>query len=188
MVLDPVHDRSPVAGTEAERLGQRVWNRPDATIIGRPIADQSTRRAMSQGEQDLSREMRARIARHADVIDVGGRDAGHVQARLNRLMRKPGDMLDAAEAFLFDGCDELAVAHDDRRHVAVIGVDTENVHGIERSGYLVNLTSRVASSRTPAGRPRSSSMLMSTSSRYQNPCSTWKMKPSLPSRNPSLMT
>ena len=62
------------------------------------------------------------------MIDVGRSDAAHLQARANRLGRKPGDVLDAAKALFFDRRDELAVAHEDGRDVAVIGVDAENVH------------------------------------------------------------
>ena len=42
--------------------------------------------------------------------------------------RKSGDVLDAPEALLLDGGDELAVADEHGRDVAVVRVDAEDVH------------------------------------------------------------
>ena len=126
---------------------------------------------MPQREPDLAQQVGTWISRHRDVVEIRAAEARHLQAGLDRLRRKSGDVLDPAEALLLDRGDELAVAHEDGRDVAVIRVDAEDVH-------------RVAS----GGKADSSSRLMSTSSRYQNACSTWNTKPCLPSRNPRRST
>ena len=46
-------------------------------------------------------------------------------------MRKSRDVLDAPEALLFHRGDQLAVAQEHRRDVAVVGVDAENVHVVD---------------------------------------------------------
>src|SRR4029450_8907070 len=98
-----------VSVTETERLNQRAGNRADPPVVRSAIADQAAGRPVSQGEQDLPHQMRARIARHTDVVDVLWRQAGQLQAHLDRLMRKSGDVLDPPEAlFLYRG-HELAV-------------------------------------------------------------------------------
>ena len=51
-----------------------------------------------------------------------------VEAVANGMLRETGAMLDAIEAFLFDRRDQSAVFDNCRRGVAVVGVDSENVH------------------------------------------------------------
>ena len=78
--------------------------------------------------------MRHRCARGsrdtANRSTSDGRQAGHLQADGDRLVREPRDMLDPPEPLLFDRRDELSVADERRRHVAVIGVEAEDVHGV----------------------------------------------------------
>src|SRR5205085_11430468 len=52
----------------------------------------------------------------------------HLQAGVQRRRRKAGAMLDAAVPFFLDSGDQLPVAHQRRGHVAVVGVEAENVH------------------------------------------------------------
>lgn len=72
--------------------------------------------------------MRRRIARDADVVDILEPDTRRVQAVTDRLLGKTGAVFDAIEAFFFDRGDQSAVFDDCRRSIAVIRVDTENVH------------------------------------------------------------
>ena len=80
------------------------------TVPLRPVPEQEQRLApqCARGSRDT-----------ANTIDVRRRDAAHREARRHRLARKPGDVLDSAIAFFFDGRDQLAVADERRRHVAV---------------------------------------------------------------------
>lgn len=54
--------------------------------------------------------------------------ACRVKTVTNRLLGKAGAMLDAIETLLFDRGDQSAVFDDCRRSIAVIRVDSENVH------------------------------------------------------------
>ncbi len=69
-----------------------------------------------------------RIARDTDVVHIFEPHAGCVQAVTNRLLGKTGAMFDSIEALLFDRGDQSAVFDDCRRSIAVIRVDSENVH------------------------------------------------------------
>src|SRR5262249_57277494 len=69
-----------------------------------------------------------RIATDSDLADVSTADAGGFETALNRLHWKAGAVFDAAEALLFQGGDDLAVAQKNGRDVAVIGVDAQDVH------------------------------------------------------------
>ena len=51
-----------------------------------------------------------------------------IETVTNRLLGETGAMLDAIEALLFDRGDQSAVFDDCRRSIAVIRVDSENVH------------------------------------------------------------
>ena len=103
--------------------GQRIRYRADAAVVGRAIADEAALGPVPQGEQRLARQVRARVAGHADVIEVGGGDAGHLEARPHRVVREARDMLDAAEPLLFHRGHELAVAHE-HGETPVVGRDT----------------------------------------------------------------
>ena len=76
----------------------------------------------------LAPQVRPRIARDSDVVDVAAGHAGHLQAAANGAGRKSRDVLDPPESFLFDGGDEHALAKENGGDVPVIGVDSENVH------------------------------------------------------------
>ena len=83
---------------------------------------------MPQREQPLPPEVRLGIARDGERIDVTRLGAGHRQARADRLARKAGVVLDAAESLFLDGRHELAVAQDGGGDVAVVRVDAEDEH------------------------------------------------------------
>ena len=112
---------------EIERGGDRVGQRSDLQDVSGAIADRAAR-AMSEEIQRLPPQMRARIARDGEQIDVGRRHARHTQALGEREVRKAGAMLDAAESFLFDRGDELAVANERGRDIAVVRVEADDNH------------------------------------------------------------
>src|SRR6187399_2700213 len=128
MMLDPMHGRLPRAGLEAKRVRDRLGNRADFAVVGGAVADHAAAWPIPQRKQRLAPEMRLRVARDPDVVDLVGSDAGHFQAGSNRLRRKTRDVLDPAEPLFFDGGDELTVADQDRGDVSVVRVDAENIH------------------------------------------------------------
>src|SRR6202012_1599198 len=92
------------------------------------------------------------IERVGDVVDIARRQPGMFQApadgTLGKLMRivemRFLGVLDAVEAFLLDGTDELAVDEQRRRGLMIHRVDTENVH--RASATLLRAVGRLANS------------------------------------------
>ena len=62
------------------------------------------------------------------MVNVFEPDIGFFQTVTNRLLGKARAMFDAIETLLFDRGDQSAVFDDCRRSIAVIRVDSENVH------------------------------------------------------------
>ncbi len=89
------------------------------------------------------------IERISDVIDIGCRQPGVVQAEADRtfghLMRiielRRFTVLDAVEALLLDGGNELAVDQQRCRGLMVNGIDSKDVHRGPRSAALNMQTS-----------------------------------------------
>ena len=73
-------------------------------------------------------EMRGRIARNSDVVEILDLDSRHLEAVANGSVGKPGTMLDAIEPFLLHCGNQLAVFDDRRRRVTVVRVYAEDVH------------------------------------------------------------
>ena len=119
------HDRF----VEIQRLRNRRGERPQADQVASPRRD-GPLRTVPQQEQRLAPEVGARIARHGKHVDIRRREAAHLQAGGDRVVRKTRHVLDAAEPLLFNRRDKLSVADQRRRHVAVIRVEAENVHGV----------------------------------------------------------
>src|SRR5262249_36638057 len=63
-----------------------------------------------------------------DVVDVRERDAPLLQDEVDGETREPGVVLDAAEALLLRGRDQLAVLHQGGRGVVVVGGEPEDGH------------------------------------------------------------
>ena len=95
----------------------------------------------AQGIKQFGEQARVRIARNGDVIDVGEREAGFLEAVANGLRGKTGGVFYAIEAFFFDGGDELAVANERGGSVAVVSIDSQNIHE-RRSVYPSSRRSR----------------------------------------------
>ena len=62
------------------------------------------------------------------MVHVFESHARGFQTVTDRLLGETGAMFDAIEALLFDRGDQSAVLDDCRRSIAVIRVDSENVH------------------------------------------------------------
>src|SRR5881227_896820 len=78
--------------------------------------------------KDLPVQTGRGVTRDAKVFDLINTDARCAQAVSNRLRRKTRAVLDAIKAFFFNRRDQLAVANDRRRRIAVICVYAEDVH------------------------------------------------------------
>jgi hypothetical protein len=47
---------------------------------------------------------------------------------MNSLCRKTSPVLDAPEAFFFEGCDEVSIFEEHRRYITVIGINAKYIH------------------------------------------------------------
>ena len=72
--------------------------------------------------------MRRGIARDTDVVHLFEPQPRRIETITNRLLGETGAMFDAIETLFFDRGDQSAVLDDCRRSIAVIRVDSENVH------------------------------------------------------------
>src|SRR6266496_1252299 len=86
-------------------------------------------RGSCRSKQDLLMQMGGGVPRDADMRDIFNDDTGGFETITDRLGREAGAMLEAIEALLFHGSDQFSILNDGGRSVAVICVDTEDVHG-----------------------------------------------------------
>ena len=127
VVLDVMHLRlHRLAG---ERLGDRVVQRLRLGALSQSLEDQLQVRSLLQDEKQATPVVHLRVQIDGDVLEVAKLDPRLLQAKLHRQRRQSGSVLDAAEAFLFDGGNELAIAEDGGGGVTVVGIDAENDHG-----------------------------------------------------------
>jgi hypothetical protein len=124
MVLDVVH----LGGEpfDAERLRER---RPDVAHLGgvlEPLLEVARRGAVADRPHELAAEVRARVARDRDVVDVLRLQAGVVEAPAGGESREPGAVLDAVEPLFLGGGDELTIHDEGRGGVAVVRVEAED--------------------------------------------------------------
>src|SRR5512140_2812950 len=85
---------------------------------------------MPHQKQRLAPQVRLRISRHRKQVDVGGMQAGGVEAGRGGVLRKPGAVLDPAVALLLDCHHEAAIDDQCGRNVAVVGVQPEDIHAL----------------------------------------------------------
>src|SRR5690242_9215178 len=79
-------------------------------------------------EQDLLVQVRRRIARDSDVVQIFETDAGCIQTVANRLFGKAGGMFEAIETLLLGRSDEPAITHNGGGSVTVIRINPQNIH------------------------------------------------------------
>ena len=149
MVLDAMELRAQALDVGVEGLGHGFG---DADELLEHLGAFAGKARHAQGVEQLGAEPGPGIARHGDVVHVGDGDAGFLQAVANRRDREARRVLDAIEALLFDRGDELAVLHQGRRGVAVVGVDAKNIHRKD-SPNLFPAETRLRGPRRPAGVP-----------------------------------
>ncbi len=140
MMLDPVKRGLLVGRRQSEGLVHLVGQATNAVVVCAAVAHEFALGPMADRKCRLAPEVRPRIARDSDVVNIAAGDAGHLEAAANGAGRESRDVLDPPESLLFDGGDEHAVAKQNGGDVPVIGVDSENVHefgvrrGCARSG------------------------------------------------------
>jgi hypothetical protein len=67
------------------------------------------------------------------MIDVRKSEAGFLKAEADGLRGKASGILDAIEAFFFYRRDQLPVAHYRGGSIAVVSINSEDVHGMKIS-------------------------------------------------------
>src|SRR5689334_485636 len=97
---------------EAEGVGNARWHASHAGKIAGARADGASR-SMAQDEPGFAQEMRPRIARDGEQIDLARLDAAKLETGSQRLLGKPGVVLDPPVALFFDCGDQLSVANQD---------------------------------------------------------------------------
>ena len=133
-MLDAMETRANVLRRDIERR-REVFADSGETFHHARAVERKPRHAHCVAE--LGAEAGPRIARHGDVIHFSQLHAGLIEAELNRASRKPGGVLDAVEALLFDRGDQAAVHHDRGGSVGVIGVDSQNDHERAMSALIL---------------------------------------------------
>src|SRR2546427_13238982 len=101
--------------------------------LAKPISKQRPRGAVAEDEGRLPQEVGVWISADGDDVEVFAFDSADLEAPADRRGRKAGIVLDAAEALLLEGGDELAVADEHCGDVGVVDVDAEDVHGFSES-------------------------------------------------------
>src|ERR1051325_8386698 len=113
------------------RIRNALADRPEDTppsllrpTRARPLASAQTLRRARRRVQNLLMQVRRRIARDADVLDLFNRNSRHLQTVSDCLRRKSRAVLAPIEALLLDGGQQLTVTHDGRRSIPVICINT----------------------------------------------------------------
>ena len=97
--------------------------------IAQPLKEQSGLRSSASKVGDLAPKIGAAVLIKCEMIDISEADAGFAETVCNRKRRETRPMFDPAKALLFHGCDQLAVANDASRAVAVESIQAKNDHG-----------------------------------------------------------
>lgn len=124
MVLDVVHRYANAI--DAEGVGEGGADVPDLSRILKALLQIACRRSVSDGAQQLSAQVRARIAGDRNVVEVVGRHAGVGKTPTCSKCGKPRAVLYAVEPLLLGGRDQLTIDDERCRSVPMIRVDAED--------------------------------------------------------------
>src|SRR6266404_3638693 len=94
-----------------------------------------------QGVHKFRSEARPGIAGNRDMVNLGKRDAGSVQAVADGRGRKSRGVFNAVEAFFLHGGNQAAIRDQCRRRITVIRINSQYMHQI----FSVRKSSRLAS-------------------------------------------
>ena len=120
------------AGERIERKGLfdlRRYARPFCSVA-KSIDDRGGTRPFCKNVGELASEIGAVVAIDRNMGDVLQLQFRFGKAVGQRLRGKTGPVLDATEALLLRGRDQLAVLHEAGRRVGVIGIETDNIHEV----------------------------------------------------------
>ncbi len=129
VVLDIANAFAHVGFGEAEHRCNGGRQRANSAGIKGAIRERASG-PMTCDKPGLAPEVRAHVARNGKAIDLPRFEPGETQTFACRERWKAGAMLDAPEALLFHRGHELAVTHKHGRNVAVIRVQSEDVHAL----------------------------------------------------------
>src|SRR5215213_10902724 len=103
MMLYVVKTSAQTLFRDAEQPRQFILQVAHFRSIAQPVFNLVSRQACnsSGGEQDLFVQMCRRITRNTNVVQILQADSSCIQTISNGLLRKPGAVLEAIEAFLF---------------------------------------------------------------------------------------
>ncbi len=111
MMFDAMELRSNLIRRDVKGPCQGFGDANESSQHFRPLACEARH---LQGIHELCSEARPRIAWNSDVIDLGKRDAGSVQAVADRGGRKSSRVLHAVKAFFLHRGDQPAVRNECR--------------------------------------------------------------------------
>jgi hypothetical protein len=98
-----------------------------------PLQDITGAHARGQDVGELAPAVGRIVAVDRDVVHIGERDAGFLEAIADRLAGEAAPVLDPPEALLFDCGDEIAVLHQASGGVGMIGVEAEDIGHLAES-------------------------------------------------------
>src|SRR5215472_11557090 len=133
VVLHAVEGRFDFRRVAFKRPGQSLPNTGELRNHPRPFAREGRH---ANGKEEFGGKPRVGISRHRHMVDLTDRYAGFLQAVTDRSRGETGGVLDAVEALFFNGGDQSSVTNEGRRRIAVVSVDTENVHRPTKKVYL----------------------------------------------------
>jgi len=128
MVFDVMKLRLQISFRNAESTRELVFHVAHSRRVREPILCLAKHSETRSRVQDLLVQVRRRIARDANVVHLFEPHACRFETVANRLLGKTRAMLDAIEALFLSRGDQSTVFDDCRRSIAVVRVDSENVH------------------------------------------------------------
>ena len=126
MMLDLVKP-APKA-VDAAMARNQLGNSGPCLPLTDPFENQADTGAAGEHVAELGAQIGAVVLIGGDMIDVADVDVRFAQAIFDRAAGKARPMLDAAEALLFCRGDQLSIAHQRGRGIAVESVNAENDH------------------------------------------------------------
>ena len=126
VVLDVVEAGGEGVRLDPEPLRERRADVADARRVLEAGLEVAGARAVADRAQQLLAEVRLRVARDGDVVELLGLQARVGEAPRGGQRREAGAVLDAVETLLLGGCDELAVDDESCGRVTVEGVEPQD--------------------------------------------------------------
>src|SRR5580692_339507 len=116
---------SNLCGIRVKSLRQRLRYSGE---LAEDLYSLARERRHAHGIEEFPSQPRVGVPRHGHVVDILQSEPRFFQAITNRLCREAGGVLNAVEAFFFDGSHKAASRDNGCRRVAVIGIYAKNVH------------------------------------------------------------